>query len=85
MRTQTQQAEQMPATAISEKQQKFIQLAQARTSRAISSIQLIGKLAHHKPFPEHVEKIVARLREEVEALETALKPQQAKAAPKFTL
>jgi len=71
--------------AISEKQQKFIQLAQARTSRAIASIQLIGKLAHHKPLSEHVEKIVARLREEIDALEMALKPQQAKATPKFTL
>jgi len=85
MRTQTITATVINGQAISEKQQKFIQLAQARTSRAISSIQLIGKLAHHKPLPEHVEKIVARLREEVEALETVLKPQQAKTAPKFTL
>jgi len=85
MKTQTVPATVINGQAISEKQQKFIILAQARTSRAISSIQLIGKLAHHKPLPEHVEKIVARLREEVEALETALKPQQAKGAPKFTL
>ena len=70
--------------AISENQAKFIVLAQARTSRAIASIQLISKLGRLKPNPEHVDKIVARLHEEVDALATALKP-QSKSAPKFTL
>lgn len=74
----------VPAPEISEKQRKFIALAQARVSRAIAAIQVIGKLAHFKPSPEHVDKIVTRLKEEADALGTALKP-QTKAAPKFTL
>lgn len=81
--------EQIPATvinneAISEKQQKFIVLAQARMSRAIASIQLIAKLAHYRPNPEHVDKIVARLHEEADALAVALKP-KTKSVPKFVL
>jgi hypothetical protein len=80
MRTPTIPATVLNGEIISEKQQKFIALAQARVSRAIASIQTISKLSRFKPSPEHVDKIVARLREEVDALGVALE-----SAPKFTL
>lgn len=60
---------------ISEKREKFVQLAQNRTANAIRAIRVIGKLgnkSHYDYTEQDVKKIVGALSKEIDALKARM-------------
>ena len=73
---------------ISEKREKFVQLAQSRTVNAIRAIRVIGKLgnkSHYEYGEADVKKIANALTKEIDALKARMSDQGGKAEVEFTL
>ena len=73
---------------VSEKREKFVQLAESRTSNAIRAIRVIGKLgnkSHYQYDDADVKKIVNALGKEIEALKARMSEQSGKAVVEFKL
>ena len=64
------------SSGASPKREKFVKLAESRTSSAIKAIRIIGKLGNHNAYEygdADVRKIVKALSDEVEALKNRMK------------
>jgi hypothetical protein len=64
------------ASAASTKRDKFVKLAESRTSTAIKAIRIIGKLGNRNAYDydeSDVRKIAKALNDEVEALKDRMK------------
>jgi hypothetical protein len=73
---------------MTEKREKFVQLAQSRTINAIRAIRVIGKLgnkSHYQYDEADVKKIVGALNKEVDALKARMSDQSGKAEVEFKL
>lgn len=69
-------AESEASSTASSKREKFVKLAESRTSNAIKAIRVIGKLGNRNAYDyddADVRKIVKALSEEVEALKNRMK------------
>lgn len=69
-------AEEQSRSAKRSKREKFVELAEKRTTNAIKAIRVIGKLSNRNAYEyddEDVKKIVKALNDEVEALRTKMK------------
>lgn len=53
--------------------QMLSRLAKARVPRAVAAVRSLANLASYKPSPEQTERIMATMRTELDALETALR------------
>lgn len=63
-------------TGPSEKREKFVQLAESRTTTAIKAIRTIGKLGNRNAYDydeADVRKIAKALNDEIEALKSRMK------------
>lgn len=61
--------------SISEKREKFVQIAESRTANAMRAIRVIGKLgnkSHYDYSEADVKKIVSALNREVDALKARM-------------
>lgn len=70
------------------KREKFVELAEARVSRALASIRVIGNLSKRSTYEyseEDVRKIVKALLAEVEAMQARFRAPESKARPEFKL
>jgi ribosomal protein L7/L12 len=73
---------------LSEKREKFVQIAESRTINAIRAIRVIGKLgnkSHYQYDETDVKKIVGTLNKEVEALKARMTEQGGRVAVEFKL
>jgi hypothetical protein len=73
---------------LSEKREKFVQLAQSRTVNAIRAIRVIGKLgnkSHYEYGEADVKKIASALSKEIDALKARMSDQGGKAEVEFKL
>jgi hypothetical protein len=64
------------ASVASSKREKFVKLAESRTSNAIKAIRIIGKLGNRNAYDydeSDVRKIVKALSDEIEALRNRMK------------
>lgn len=64
------------ASMASSKREKFVKLAESRTSNAIKAIRVIGKLGNRNAYDydeTDVRKIVKALSDEIEALKSRMK------------
>jgi len=70
------------------KRDKFIELAEARVSRALQAIRVVGNLsnrANYEYTDEDVRKIVKALNAEVDAMNARFRNADSKARPEFRL
>jgi hypothetical protein len=70
------------------KREKFVTLAEARVSRAMQAIRVVGNLSNRSNYDyteDDIKKIVKALTSEVEALQSRFKSSDAKARPEFKL
>jgi hypothetical protein len=70
------------------KRQKFVDLAEARVSRALLAIRVIGNLSNRSTYEysdEDVRKIVKALSGELEAMQARFRAPESKARPEFKL
>ena len=77
-----------PKQEVSDKREKFVQLAESRTVNAIRSIRVIGKLgnkSHYQYDEADVKKIVSALAKEVDALKSRMTEQGGRVAVDFKL
>ena len=73
---------------MSSKREKFVVLAEARVSRAMQSIRVVGNLSNRNNYEytdEDIRKIVKALTAEVEAMHARFRSTDAKARPEFKL
>jgi hypothetical protein len=71
-----------------EKRENFVRLAEARVSRAMQAIRLIGNLTNRSAYEysdEDVRKIVKALNSEIEAMQARFRSSDSKARPEFKL
>lgn len=71
-----------------EKRENFVRLAEARVSRAMQAIRLIGNLTNRSAYEysdEDVRKIVKALNSEIEAIQARFRSSDSKARPEFKL
>ena len=76
------------ASGRSHKREKFVKLAESRTSNAIKAIRIIGKLGNHHAYEyddADVRKIVKALNDEVEALKNRMKTTKSSDGVEFKL
>lgn len=74
--------------ASSPKREKFVQLAESRTSNAIRAIRVIGKLgnkSHYDYDDSDVKKIVGALNREIEALKARMGEKSGRSEVEFKL
>ena len=72
----------------SPKRQKFVELAQKRTTNAIKAIRVIGKLGNKNAYQytdNDVKKIIKALTEEIELLKNRMKDTRKSDTVEFTL
>ena len=70
------------------KRQKFVDLAEARVSRALQAIRVIGNLSNRSPYEyteEDIRKIVRALSAELEAVQARFRSPDSKARAEFKL
>jgi hypothetical protein len=70
------------------KREKFVDLAEARVSRALQSIRVIGNLSNRSTYEytdEDVRRIMKALSTELEAMQARFRAPDAKARPEFKL
>ena len=70
------------------KRQRFVNLAEARVSRALQAIRVIGNLSNRNNYEyteDDVRKIVKALNAELEAMQARFRTPESKARPEFTL
>jgi hypothetical protein len=73
---------------MSSKREKFVDLAEARVSRAMQSIRVVGNLSNRNNYEytdEDVRKIVKALTAEVDAMQARFRSTDSKARPEFKL
>jgi hypothetical protein len=78
----------MERKATSDKRDKFVRLAEARVSKALQSIRLIGNLTNRSAYEyteEDVKKIVKALNSEVESMAARFRQTEGRARPEFKL
>ena len=70
------------------KREKFVDLAEARVSRALQSIRVIGNLSNRSTYEytdEDVRRIMKALSTELEAMHARFRAPDVKARPEFKL
>ena len=70
------------------KREKFVDLAEARVSRAMQAIRVIGNLSNRSTYEysdEDVRKIVKALSAELESMQARFRAPESKARPEFKL
>jgi len=73
---------------VSAKRDKFVNLAEARVSRAMQAIRVIGNLSNRSNYEyteEDIRKIVKAIAAETEAMQARFRSADAKARPVFKL
>lgn len=73
---------------MNDKRANFVRLAEARVSRAMQSIRVVGNLANRSNYDfrdEDVRRIVEALKGEIAALEARFKKSDTKDRPTFKL
>jgi hypothetical protein len=73
---------------MSVKRDKFVGLAEARVSRALQAIRVVGNLSNRNNYEyseDDVRKIVKALTAEVDALQARFRSSDTKARPEFKL
>ena len=76
------------AKTVTEKREKFVQLAESRTVNAIRAIRVIGKLgnkSHYEYDEADVKKIVVALNKEIDALKARMIETTGRVAVEFKL
>lgn len=71
-----------------QKRDKFVRLAEARVSKAMQSIRLIGNLNNRSAYEyseDDVRKIVKALNSEVESMAARFRQTEGRARPEFKL
>jgi len=71
-----------------QKREKFVRLAEARVSKAMQSIRLIGNLNNRSAYEyseDDVRKIVKALNSEVEAMAARFRQTEGRSRPEFKL
>jgi hypothetical protein len=71
-----------------EKREKFVRLAEARVSKAMQAIRVIGNLSNKSNYDfsdEDIKKISRALNAEVDAMQARFKNADSKARPEFKL
>jgi len=71
-----------------DKRKKFVELAQARTSKAMQSIRLIGNLANRSNYEysdDDIGRIARALEQEIKDLKTRFQSPGTRARPDFRL
>jgi energy-converting hydrogenase A subunit M len=71
-----------------ERREKFIRLAEARVSRAMQAIRVVGNLSNRSNYDfsdDDVKKISRALNVEIEAMQARFKRADSKARPEFKL
>jgi len=71
-----------------EKREKFRELAQSRTGKALEAIERIGNLSNRQLYewePAQVKKIIKALRDEISKVEMRFEAPNTKRREKFTL
>ena len=71
-----------------QKREKFVELAEARVSRALQAIKVIGNLSNRSTYDysdEDVRKIVKALSAELETMHARFRAPESKARPEFKL
>jgi len=70
------------------KREKFVDLAEARVSRALQSIRVIGNLSNRSTYEytdDDVRRIVKALSAELETMQARFRAPESKARPEFKL
>jgi hypothetical protein len=73
---------------LSVKRDKFVELAEARVSRAMQAIRVVGNLSNRNNYEysdDDVKKIVKALSSEIEAMQGRFRSSDSKARPEFKL
>jgi len=76
------------ADVVTEKREKFVQIAESRTVNAIRAIRVIGKLgnkSHYDYTEADVKKIIGSLSKEIEALKVRMGDKPARDEVEFKL
>lgn len=71
-----------------EKREKFIRLAEARVSKAMQSIRVVGNLSNRTNYDftdDDIKKISRALNAEIDAMQARFKNADSKARPEFKL
>lgn len=73
---------------MSSKREKFVDLAEARVSRAMQAIRVVGNLSNRNNYEytdDDVRKIVKALSAEIDAMQARFRSTDSKARPEFKL
>lgn len=71
-----------------EKREKFIRLAEARVSKAMQAIRVVGNLSNRSNYDftdDDIKKITRALNAEIDAMQARFKNADSKARPEFKL
>lgn len=73
---------------MSAKREKFVDLAEARVSRALHAIRVVGNLSNRNNYEyceDDIKKIVKALTLEIDAMQARFRSSDSKARPEFKL
>ena len=73
---------------MSSKREKFVGLAEARVSRAMQAIRVVGNLSNRNNYEytdDDIRKIVKALSAEIDAMQARFRSTDSKARPEFKL